>query len=86
MARDVAALPAVTVVEISEVGHTQHLINGVVNSPDVTEIRNTSPHGISVVVPTGPANPAISSRFVLNHLDLEVSNGIRLDQFTIEDA
>ncbi len=65
---------------------TEHLIIGVLDSPDATAVRITSPDGNTVVAPTGPANQAIDGRFFLARLDLEVSNGIRLDRFTIEDA
>ena len=65
---------------------TEHLIIGVLDSPDATAVRITSPDGNTVVAPTGPANQAIDGRFFLARLDLEVGNGIRLDRFTIEDA
>jgi hypothetical protein len=65
---------------------TKHLIIGVVDSPSPTVVRITSPDGESVVVPTGPVNQVIDGRFFRARLDLDVSNGIRLDQFTIEDA
>jgi hypothetical protein len=65
---------------------TDHLIIGVIDSPSATAVRITSPGGESVVVPTGPVNQAIDGRFFLARLDLDVSNGIRLDRFTIEDA
>jgi hypothetical protein len=65
---------------------TNHLIIAVIDSPNATAARITSPGGESVVVPTGPVNQAIDGRFFLARLDLDVGNGIRLDQFTIEDA
>ncbi len=65
---------------------TNHLIIGVIDSPSANAVRITSPDGESVVVPTGPVNESIDGRFFLARLDLDVSNGIRLDRFTIEDA
>jgi hypothetical protein len=65
---------------------TRHLIIGVVDAPNATAARITSPSGESVVVPTGPVNQAIDGRFFLARLDLDASNGIRFDHFTIEDA
>ena len=65
---------------------TEHLLIGVLDSPDATAVRLTSPDGESVVVETGPANQVIDGRFFLARLDMDIGNGIRLDQFTIEDA
>jgi hypothetical protein len=62
--------------------NTMHLIIGVIDSPDATAARITSPDGVSVVVPTGPVNQAIDGRFFLARLDLDAGNG----HFTIEDA
>jgi hypothetical protein len=66
--------------------NARYLIIGVVDSADITAARITSPSGESVVVATGPANQAIDGRFFLARLELDDSAGIRLDQFTIEDA
>ncbi|WP_420451463.1 hypothetical protein [Ilumatobacter sp.] len=65
---------------------TEHLIIAILDSSNAMSVRITSPDGESVVVPTGPANQAIDGRFFLARLILDVSDGIRLDQFTIEDA
>ena len=65
---------------------TNHLIVGFIDSSSATAVRVTAPSGESVVVPTGPVNRAIDGRFFLARLDLDVSDGIRLDRFTIEDA
>lgn len=65
---------------------TIHLIIGVIDSPDAAAVRLTSPDGESVLVPTGPSNAAIDGRFFMARLVLDVSGGIRLDRFTIEDA
>ena len=65
---------------------TTHLIIGVIDSTNATSVQITSPDGETVVVPTGPATEAIDGRFFLARLDLDASNGIRLDLFTIEDV
>ena len=65
---------------------TEFLIIGVIDSSVATAVRVTSPEGESVIVPTGPPNQATYGRFFLARLDLDASNGFRLDQFTIEDA
>jgi len=65
---------------------TKHLIIGVIDSPNTTAVRVTSPEGASAVVPTGPGNRAIDGRFFLARLDLDASSEIFLDRFTIEDA
>ena len=69
-----------------EITATLHLIIGVFDSPDATAVRITSPDGNSVVAPTGPVNQAIDGRFFLARLDVDVTNGIQEDRFTIEDA
>ena len=76
------------IVDLYPIGDTdtEFLIAGVIDSSVATAVRVTSPEGDSVVVPTGPVNQAIDGRFFLARLDLDVANGIRLDQFTIEDA
>jgi hypothetical protein len=65
---------------------TNLLIIAVIDSPSATAVRISSPDGESVVVPTGPVNQAIDGRFFLARLDLDISNGMRLDGLTIEDA
>lgn len=65
---------------------TSHLLIGVIDSPSAMAVRLTAPTGESVVVPTGPVNAAIDGRFFLARLVLDISDGIRLDLFTIEDA
>jgi hypothetical protein len=82
------ALNGSGIVDLYPIGDTdtEFLIAGVIDSSVATAVRVTSPAGDSVVVPTGPANEAIDGRFFLARLILDVSNGIRLDQFTIEDA
>lgn len=65
---------------------TTHMIIGVVDSPNATAVQITAPDGESVVVPTGPANQTIDGRFFLAQIDLDISNGIVFDRFTVEDA
>ena len=65
---------------------TTHLIIGVIDSTNATSVQITTPDGETAVVPTGPATKAIDGRFFLARFDLDASNGIRLDLFTIEDV
>ena len=62
------------------------LVIGVIDVPDATSVRVTSPDGFSVVVPTGPVNRVIDGRFFLATFVLDASDAVRLDRFTIEDA
>lgn len=59
------------------------LVVGVIDAPDATAVRITSPAGDSVEVPTGPATGLIDGRFFLARVPLDTSGSYHLD-LTIE--